>query len=399
MQKILELSTEIKNQIKELALQGAKDTEISKLFNIDRKEVGRFRKENNIASYKDVTTEKVEQIRNLCSEGKCLSKITKEVKMSSAKIKRIAKDYNITIPSSRIITKEIELELLNLYNQGLMDSEISKKLNISQSTIYYYRSTHNLPTKFTYDKISKIDTEKFVELFNKGLSDYAIAKELNMSPDGVYSYRMRYSYLREDLRLNKAIELSDFQKQVLLGTMLGDSSFKMTKASVNPAISCAHGVKQKEYCEYKTKIFENLGAVCTYHKRNIPDKRNNKYYEDYTMYVPANPKLKDWYNAFYKKGRKVIPFELFDNFTEVSLAFMFMDDGSNAKYGCNIATNCFSEEELRKFRIFLFEKFNLETSMHKSHSLYIHHKSKKLFMRLISPYIIDCMQYKLISVS
>lgn len=399
MQKILELSTEIKNQIKELALQGVKDTEISKLFNIDRKEVGKFRKENNIASYKDVTIEKVEQIRDLCSEGKCLSKIAKEIKMSPAKIKRIAEDYNIVIPSSKIITKEIELELLNLYNQGLMDSEIGKKLNISPSTIYYYRSTHNLPTKFTYDKISKIDTEKFVELFNKGLSDYAIAKELNMSPDGVYSHRMRYGYLREDLRPNKAIELSNFQKQVLLGTMLGDSSFKMTKASVNPAISCAHGIKQKEYCEHKTKIFENLGAICTYHKRNIPDKRNNKYYEDYTMFVPANPELKGWYNAFYKEGRKVIPFELFDNFTEVSLAFMFMDDGSNTKYGYNIATNCFSEEELRKFRVFLFEKFNLETSMHKSHSLYIHHKSKKLFIQLVSPYIINCMQYKLISVS
>lgn len=78
MQKILELSTEIKNQIKELALQGVKDTEISKLFNIDRKEVGKFRKENNIASYKDVTIEKVEQIRDLCSEGKCLSKKQKK---------------------------------------------------------------------------------------------------------------------------------------------------------------------------------------------------------------------------------------------------------------------------------------------------------------------------------
>ena len=399
MQRILELSTEIKNQIKELALQGVKDTEISKLFNINRKEVGKFRKENNIASYKDITIEKVEQIRNLCSKGKCLSKVAKEVKMSSAKIKRIAEDYNIVIPSSKIITKEIELELLNLYNQGLMDSEIGKKLNISQSTVYYYRSTHNLPTKFTYDKISKIDTEKFVELFNKGLSDYAIAKELNMSPDGVYSHRIRYGYLREDLRLNKAIELSDFQKQVLLGTMLGDSSFKMAKASVNPAISCAHGVKQKEYCEYKTKIFENLGAVCTYYKRNIPDKRNNKYYEDYTMYVPANPKLKDWYNAFYKEGKKVIPFELFDNFTEVSLAFMFMDDGCKSGRQYCIATNCFTLEELNIFKQILKEKFMLDVSIRKNHTVYIKANSRNLFTRLISPYIIDCMQYKLISVS
>ena len=46
------------------------------------------------------------------------------------------------------------------------------------------------------------------------------------------------------------------------------------------------------------------------------------------MYVPANPAIKEWDEAFYKNNKKVIPFELFNYFTEVSLAFMFMDDGT-----------------------------------------------------------------------
>ena len=88
-----------------------------------------------------------------------------------------------------------------------------------------------------------------------------------MSSDGIYSHRMRHGYFRESLSENKPIELSNFQKQVLLGTILGDSSFKMGKDSKNPAITCAHCIKQKEYCEYKTKIFENLGSNCVYRKR------------------------------------------------------------------------------------------------------------------------------------
>ena len=286
-----------------------------------------------------------------------------------------------------------------LYEQGKMDSEISKELGIKTQTVQYFRTKNNMPTKFTYSKISKINKEEFEKLFYKGLSDYAIAKELNMSPDGIYSHRMRHNYHRQDLRCNLKIELSKFQKEVLLGTLLGDSSLRIDKGCKSPTISCAHSIKQKEYCEYKTKIFKNLGAHCKCHKRHIADKRNNKLYEDCTMYIPANPALKSWYDSFYKDKVKCIPFNLFKYFTPVSLAFMYMDDGSKIGNTYQIATNCFTKEEITKFRIFLLEKFNLETSMFKSHVLYIKQCSANRFTELIKPYIIPSMQYKLQSLN
>lgn len=298
------------------------------------------------------------------------------------------------------ITDSMKEKMVSLYEEGKMDTEIAKILSVSDSAIFYWRKKLNLESKFTYSKIAKIDNQKFEELFNRGLSDYAIAKELNMSPDGVYSHRIRHNYLRkENLRFNKSLELSDFQKQVLLGTLLGDASFKMGKGSVNPAIQCSHSIKQKEYCQYKTKIFESLGAYCKYHKRNVPDKRNGNIYEDFTMFVPANPKLKSWYEAFYKNGRKTIPFELFDYFTEASLAFMYMDDGCKNSSSYSIATNCFTQEELLEFRKFLFNRFNLETSIMSNNVLYIRAKSKELFTRLVSPYFCDCVKYKLWSLN
>ena len=113
------------------------------------------------------------------------------------------------------------------------------------------------------------------------------------------------------------------------------------------------------------------------------------------MFVPANPTLKSWYYSFYKDKIKIIPFDLFEYFTEVSLAFMYMDDGYKTQCSYGIATNCFTIEELNKFRIFLLEKFNLETSIHKGNRLYILAKSAKRFTELISPYICNCMKYKL----
>lgn len=382
-------------KLEQLVLEGKYDTEIGKILGYSRKIIGKHRKLLNLPSYKDVTKDVVNKIKNYSDLGFGLRKISKLVRMSDNKVKKICKEYNIKIKFQFVINDEIEQEILKLYKKGKMDTEIAKILNIKSSTVANYRKTHNLPTKFTYKKISKIDNIKFEKLFNQGLSDYKIAKILKMSPDGVYSHRMRHGYLRNSLSTNKYIELTDFQKQVLLGTMLGDSSFKKGKGLLNPVITCSHCIAQKEYCEYKTTIFKSLNAYCKYRIRKTPDKRNGNIYENYTMYIPANPAIKDWDTAFYKNTKKVIPFELFEYFTEISLAFMFMDDGTKSSNSYSIATNCFTIEELTKFRIFLLEKFNLETSLFKNNILYIRAKSRDLFTSLIQPYVCECMRYKL----
>lgn len=294
------------------------------------------------------------------------------------------------------ITEEMKQQIIDLYNQGLMDSEIAKTVGgITDGAVYYWRHKLGLKSKFDYGKVSKIDNSKFEELFNKGLSDYVIARELGMSPEGVFSHRIRHGYIRDSLVPAKAKPLTDFQKEVLIGILLGDASLRRNKRSLNTGISCAHGISQKEYCEYKTQIFESIGAICKYHKRTTPDKRNGICYEDYTMVTPANPELNSWYEAFYPNGKKVIPVSLFNYFTAVSLAFMFMDDGYKASCSYSIATDCFDFDELKVFCNMLKEKLNLDTTIQKGNKIYIKACSRSHFEKLISPYLCDCMKYKL----
>lgn len=378
---------------------GKKDTEIAKELGVGRKLVGRFRKNLNLPNYKEYSIihnpEFVSKVKSLAGTMSDTD-IAKELNVNLYYIQKVRVLNNLPSFDYRKIKEEEEEIILDLYNQGKMDSEISKIIGVNRATIQWYRKTHNLPTKFTYDKVSKIDNNKFEELFNEGLSDYTIAKELNMSPNGIYSHRMRHGYLREaNLRLNTSIEMTDFQKQVLIGTVLGDSSFKLGEGCVSPSVSCAHGIKQKEYCEYKTEIFKSLGSKCSYHKRNTVDERTGIYYEDYTMFIPANTEFLSYYREFYPNGKKVIPINLLDQFTEVSLAFMFMDDGCKNESGYNIATNCFERENIAQFQEFLLSKFSINTSICANNSLYIKANSRNLFTYLISPYIIDCLKYKL----
>lgn len=295
------------------------------------------------------------------------------------------------------VTEEMKQQLIILYNQGLTDMQIAKAIGgITDGAVFYWRKKLNLKTKFNYSQVSLIEKQAFEELFAEGLTDKEIAKRLNVSPDGVYSFRMRHNYIRENYNIAKPIELTQFQKEVLMGTMLGDSSFILGKNKINPTVSCAHSPAQKEYCEYKTQIFKSLGAVCSYSKRKTPDKRTGKFYESYTMRIPSNPEFLEWRNAFYPKNKKVIPTSLFNYFTAVSLAFMFMDDGAkNGKHAYIICTNCFSETDVTSFRAMLKEKFNLDTTMLKDNMVYIRTNCQRLFENLISPYMIDCMKYKL----
>lgn len=244
---------------------------------------------------------------------------------------------------------------------------------------------------------SKIDDvkDKFENLFYKNLSDYKIAKELNISPNAVLAYRKKHGYVRKSLKENNEIALTQDNKEVLLGTLLGDASLYKYKNYKNPVFSFEHGIKQKEYGEYKAKLLSNLKLHTNIYTRNVIDKRTNKYYTSYSVRAAANPAFEYYYCAFYKNNKKVIPFELLNDFSEKSLAILFMDDGSKTKSGYEISTNCFTVEEVNKFRNFLFCKFGIETSILKTHAIYIRKQSKELFKSLIKKYVIPSMMYKL----
>lgn len=246
-------------------------------------------------------------------------------------------------------------------------------------------------------KGSKIDLqkEKFESLFKAGLSDYKIAKELGVNHVTVFQYRKKHNYVRDSLKENKYIPISKYQLEIIIGIIMGDGY--LCKPNTNAIFKTSHGPKQKEYCKYISDELNSLGSTLRYSKRKKVDIRTNKMYESYICALPANPALNKLYEMFYVNGVKVIPNDNFfyTNFTERSLAFLYMDDGNKMHKGYAIATMCFTEEQILEFRKFLFNKFNLETSMFSDHRIYIKAKSAEHFKNLITPYMHETMMYKL----
>ena len=80
------------------------------------------------------------------------------------------------------------------------------------------------------------------------------------------------------------------------------------------------------------------------------------------------------------------------------LAIWICDDGGFKKPGLRIHTNSFTQEEVILLSLALDTKFNIKSTLHKNQGnfvLYIEGKSMPLLKKLVLPYIIPSMRYKL----
>ena len=382
------------DKMKVLYNQGLSDYEIAKKLNCSRKTIFRRREELGLPVnyWQSPIWNQVEEVKSMLAEGKSGEEICKKMNFSHSTLTKFKKKYDVKGHYDMKMSKEDIDKAMQMAEEGYMDTEIGKVFGVTGGNIQVHRKNRNIESKFTYDKVSKIDNKQFETLFNQGLGDAAIAKALGMSTDGIYSHRMRQGYLRESHAEAKNNPLTQDNLEIILGIMMGDGS--MEKTHKNARMTTAHSPKQKEYTEYIMEKLSNLNPHM-YHHIAKPHPKTGKCYENYALNFPANPAFNEIYEHFYRDGKKRIPIELFDNFTWQSLAYMYMDDGSKASCGAQLATLCFTIEELRKFQDFLLQKFGIETTICKSKALYIKARSYRLMKIQIEPYMCECTKYKI----
>jgi len=125
---------------------------------------------------------------------------------------------------------EKESVVSTLYEEGRNDAEIARVIGVCTETVRNWRIKNNKPKNFKYSDMHKINVEKLRKLVEGGHKDSEIAKMLNVSMDGIYASRMRNNICRESYLENKPIKLTDFQKEAIVGILLGDgSTFKNYK--------------------------------------------------------------------------------------------------------------------------------------------------------------------------
>lgn len=225
-------------------------------------------------------------------------------------------------------------------------------------------------------------------LHDLGLGNRKVAKILNVPRSSLKYLCDKYGIKPQERTINY-LNMSQFQQEVFIGTMLGDGSIS-NKGTFN----IGHSIKQKEYFNHKVEVFNQFGFLL--YKRSNIHKKTGKEYISLQAYSKKFKELYEYRSLFYNENsKKLISKDILINFTEVSLAYLFMDDGNSQQYNTTIALCDYDNVSINNFRVFLLEKWNIETTVTKQKSVRIRQKSINIFFDLIRKYIHESMLYKI----
>src|SRR3989344_4519251 len=183
--------------------------------------------------------------------------------------------------------------------------------------------------------------------------------------------------------LKQELVLSEFQKQVLIGYLLGDGHLEIWKNSQGARLKVEQGLEQKEFVKWLFEVFEEFVKT--------PPRFKPKSVYFNTL---SSNQFYAFHKKFYLKGKKIIPDNIDIDLTPVSLAVWFMGDGSIKSKECNgriINTHGFKEHEISKLCQILEKKFSLQVSIRRQKDglqIYISAKSAGRLYEILFPHLL-----------
>jgi len=182
----------------------------------------------------------------------------------------------------------------------------------------------------------------------------------------------------------KQTSLTSSEREVLEGCLLGDGT--LSQAGKHYRLRVEHASKHFEYVEWKHSLLKRL---C------ISDVQYVSAHSSLRFGTVGHPSITALRQVWYQP-KKGVPSDLV--LTPLIIAIWFMDDGTKHRDTVDISVHNFSECDLQVLCNQLLNKYNIQTTVNsdaKGHRLYVVKKSYPRFKKLVKPYIVECMAYKL----
>jgi len=215
-----------------------------------------------------------------------------------------------------------------------------------------------------------------------------------------YPYLMRNGVMKLLLKQKSPNVLSSTQKEIILGSMLGDGCMFLNN-SENPYFYIARKLDDYNYLNDQFQFFKdfcNYDELKVYH---IDDKRTGKTYHQCKFVTRSSSVFKDIYHAWYPEGIKIIPRNI--KLTPLVCATWFFDDGCvtihpiTNRLRLKLSTNGFSKDDneflISKLKIITNEHFSLNKS---NNSIYSSDAGTKAFIKYIENHITENMSRKIV---
>lgn len=205
----------------------------------------------------------------------------------------------------------------------------------------------------------------------------------------------RITYSTEIRDIKKRLTLSEYQKAVVIGIILGDGNLSKNWSGTNYRLTVSHSIKQKDYLFWKYNVLKEW---------ILTEPRYYEKHQSITFRTISHPELTVLRNIFYRNNKKIIP-ENIKDFLEnpMTIAVWFMDDGNIRKnsgkiYGYYLNTQSFTKKENIILANIFKDNFGIKCLVIKNHEKYRLYVSsdREKFFHLIKEFLIKSMKYKLI---
>ena len=193
-------------------------------------------------------------------------------------------------------------------------------------------------------------------------------------------------------QLRSTLTLSLNQREVLVGTLLGDGSLVANSWKRNYRLQAEQSHPQKEYLFWKYQIFQAF----TLSRPKFRERTNA-----WRFRTISHPEFTEYAHLFYAVGRKVVPLSIGRLLkSPMSLAIWYVDDGalSSRRDTFILNSQSFSRAENVLLQQCLLENFGISVTLNRDRHywrLYVSKRSAERFHDLVRPYVATSMRYKL----
>lgn len=200
----------------------------------------------------------------------------------------------------------------------------------------------------------------------------------------------------------KETKLTQIQREILVGILLGDASLKTLSNGKTYRLRVTQSERHKEYLFHLYEVFKNL--TLSPPKQYVwSDSRNpGKQYKRWSFSTTQQVCFRFYGQQFYAGEEKRVPKLIHRWLKGRSIAYWYMDDGAQKwkgkSLGVRFCTDNFKSKEVLQLGQVLQNKYTLKTSLQKRGKgwrLYISSSSYTTLGKVVFPYFVPSMLYKL----
>ena len=236
--------------------------------------------------------------------------------------------------------------------------------------------------------LTRIEVKEILENWGLGLTNNQISEKMKINSLSIVSTLNRYN------RASNRYELIDESKihHLLIGSYLGDGHFseKIRKGESNLVLS--HSIQQIEYLNWKYNKLKEVSLQGCIRRTDYLSKLG-KSCTLFTTKSKTHPVFSKFRKEGYLKDNR-LNFKLIDGINEESFSIWFFDDGSVTNDGVSIACRSIRYDDKVQLQRLLFKNLQIKVNV-TPNTLYIPKSEIEKFVKIVNPYCLESMKYKL----